>query len=231
MRRLQAKGSVIVKDDPNAVKRKRSNGDDIANRVERNLSTPKGTDVHLRLLWLTVCSSLRHLFFYISICSNRWKFNWWRGGASSEKEAGTAGVHPIGGVSAYPQRQVLELVDDGRGVYLGWTAAPVCFDKNVNALIWCHNGWAELVAQQAFSMIWLYLLWMLQCFPPHLWYEMIVQIMPWWKFLGCLTKCYTSRSRNGPCRSILSHWCKKRRWRRRWRASGRWSVGPSPAKP
>ncbi|XP_048011859.1 protein MCM10 homolog [Megalobrama amblycephala] len=44
VRKLQAKGSAIVKDDPNAVKRKRSNSDDIANRVERNLSTPKVTD-------------------------------------------------------------------------------------------------------------------------------------------------------------------------------------------
>uniref|UniRef100_A0A8C2GQ72 Minichromosome maintenance 10 replication initiation factor n=1 Tax=Cyprinus carpio TaxID=7962 RepID=A0A8C2GQ72_CYPCA len=40
MRKLKAKGSVIVKDDPNAVKRKRANGDDITERVERNLSTP-----------------------------------------------------------------------------------------------------------------------------------------------------------------------------------------------
>uniref|UniRef100_A0A8C1MAT6 Protein MCM10 homolog n=1 Tax=Cyprinus carpio TaxID=7962 RepID=A0A8C1MAT6_CYPCA len=39
MRKLKAKGSVIVKDDPNAVKRKRANGDDITERVERNLST------------------------------------------------------------------------------------------------------------------------------------------------------------------------------------------------
>lgn len=43
MRKLKAKGSVIVKDDPNAVKRKRANGDDITERVERNLSTPTGT--------------------------------------------------------------------------------------------------------------------------------------------------------------------------------------------
>uniref|UniRef100_A0A673NM36 Protein MCM10 homolog n=1 Tax=Sinocyclocheilus rhinocerous TaxID=307959 RepID=A0A673NM36_9TELE len=41
VRKLQAKGSVMVKDDPNAVKRKRANSDDIADRVERNLSTPK----------------------------------------------------------------------------------------------------------------------------------------------------------------------------------------------
>ncbi|KTF92612.1 hypothetical protein cypCar_00003472 [Cyprinus carpio] len=40
MRKLKVKGSVIVKDDPNAVKRKRANGDDITERVERNLSTP-----------------------------------------------------------------------------------------------------------------------------------------------------------------------------------------------
>ncbi|XP_077091069.1 protein MCM10 homolog [Siphateles boraxobius] len=44
VRKLQAKGSVIVKDDPNAVKRKRAKGDDITDRVERNLSTPTVTD-------------------------------------------------------------------------------------------------------------------------------------------------------------------------------------------
>uniref|UniRef100_A0A8C2HGM4 Protein MCM10 homolog n=1 Tax=Cyprinus carpio TaxID=7962 RepID=A0A8C2HGM4_CYPCA len=41
VKKLQAKGSVMVKDDPNAVKHKRANSDDIADRVERNLSTPK----------------------------------------------------------------------------------------------------------------------------------------------------------------------------------------------
>uniref|UniRef100_A0A671SLD5 Protein MCM10 homolog n=1 Tax=Sinocyclocheilus anshuiensis TaxID=1608454 RepID=A0A671SLD5_9TELE len=44
VRKLQAKGSVMVKDDPNAVKRKRANSDDIADRVEQNLSTPKVSD-------------------------------------------------------------------------------------------------------------------------------------------------------------------------------------------
>ncbi|XP_056101216.1 protein MCM10 homolog [Rhinichthys klamathensis goyatoka] len=44
VRKLQAKGSVIVKDDPNAVKRKRANSDDITDRVKRNLSTPTVTD-------------------------------------------------------------------------------------------------------------------------------------------------------------------------------------------
>ncbi|RXN25710.1 MCM10 -like protein [Labeo rohita] len=44
MRKLQAKGSVIIKDDPNAVKRKRASSDDIADRVERNLSTSKVSD-------------------------------------------------------------------------------------------------------------------------------------------------------------------------------------------
>lgn len=59
MRKLQGKGSVIVKDDPNAVKRKRANSDDIADRVEHNLSTPKGTDISV--LWLNVC-----LFVFLS---------------------------------------------------------------------------------------------------------------------------------------------------------------------
>ncbi|KAK2892975.1 hypothetical protein Q8A67_012963 [Cirrhinus molitorella] len=44
VRKLQAKGSVIAKHDPNAVKRKRANNDDIAGRVERNLSTSKVSD-------------------------------------------------------------------------------------------------------------------------------------------------------------------------------------------
>ncbi|XP_051544756.1 protein MCM10 homolog isoform X2 [Myxocyprinus asiaticus] len=44
VRKLQAKGSVIVKDDPNAVKRKRANSDEITERVARNHSTPKVTD-------------------------------------------------------------------------------------------------------------------------------------------------------------------------------------------
>lgn len=59
MRKLQAKGSVIIKDDPNAVKRKRASSDDIADRVERNLSTSKGTDTSV--LWLTV-----YLFVFLN---------------------------------------------------------------------------------------------------------------------------------------------------------------------
>ncbi|XP_076861062.1 protein MCM10 homolog [Brachyhypopomus gauderio] len=44
VRKLQAKGVVIAKDDPNAVKRKRSGGtgDEIAKRVERSLTSPTG---------------------------------------------------------------------------------------------------------------------------------------------------------------------------------------------
>lgn len=41
VRKLKAKGSAIVKDDPNAVKRKRANSEDITERVARNLSSPK----------------------------------------------------------------------------------------------------------------------------------------------------------------------------------------------
>ncbi|XP_051974702.1 protein MCM10 homolog [Xyrauchen texanus] len=44
VRKLQAKGSVIVKDDPNAVKRKRASSDEITERVAQNLSTPEVTD-------------------------------------------------------------------------------------------------------------------------------------------------------------------------------------------
>ncbi|XP_030634849.1 protein MCM10 homolog [Chanos chanos] len=42
IRRLQAKGGVIVKDDPNSVKRKRPNSADISVRVERGLTSPEG---------------------------------------------------------------------------------------------------------------------------------------------------------------------------------------------
>lgn len=44
VRKLQAKGSVIVKEDPNAVKRKRANSGDITGRVERNIVKAKVTD-------------------------------------------------------------------------------------------------------------------------------------------------------------------------------------------
>ncbi|XP_072530076.1 protein MCM10 homolog [Salminus brasiliensis] len=42
VRKLQAKGGAIVKDDPNAVKRKRSDSGAISTRVERNLTSPEG---------------------------------------------------------------------------------------------------------------------------------------------------------------------------------------------
>lgn len=42
LRKLQAKGATITKDDPNAVKRKRVSNDDIAARVEKNRSSPEG---------------------------------------------------------------------------------------------------------------------------------------------------------------------------------------------
>lgn len=43
LRKLQAKGATITKDDPNAVKRKRVSNDDIAARVEKNRSSPEGS--------------------------------------------------------------------------------------------------------------------------------------------------------------------------------------------
>ncbi|XP_022526967.2 protein MCM10 homolog isoform X1 [Astyanax mexicanus] len=42
VRKLQAKGGAIVKDDPNAVKRKRSDSGAISARVERSLTSPEG---------------------------------------------------------------------------------------------------------------------------------------------------------------------------------------------
>lgn len=42
VRKLQAKGLSLVKDDPNAVKRKRHNSGDITARVERSLALPEG---------------------------------------------------------------------------------------------------------------------------------------------------------------------------------------------
>lgn len=92
-----------------------------------------------------------------------------------------------------------------------------CFD-----VWWCHSGWAELAfdlkSDRRNLARWLYLLWILKCFFCSMRYEM----MPRWSLLACLTKCLLSRLRNRPCRSILSRWCKKRRWG----ASGRWSVEP-----
>ncbi|XP_028811016.1 protein MCM10 homolog isoform X2 [Denticeps clupeoides] len=42
LRRLQSKGVSITKEDPNAVKRKRSNGTEISARVEKNRTSPEG---------------------------------------------------------------------------------------------------------------------------------------------------------------------------------------------
>ncbi|XP_042562058.1 protein MCM10 homolog isoform X2 [Clupea harengus] len=42
LRKLHAKGATITKDDPNAVKRKRASGSDIAARVEKNQSSSEG---------------------------------------------------------------------------------------------------------------------------------------------------------------------------------------------
>ncbi|KAI4897760.1 hypothetical protein NFI96_033928, partial [Prochilodus magdalenae] len=42
LRKLQAKGAAIVKDDPNSVKRKRANSNEISARVQRSLTSPKG---------------------------------------------------------------------------------------------------------------------------------------------------------------------------------------------
>ncbi|XP_063073853.1 protein MCM10 homolog [Engraulis encrasicolus] len=42
LRKLQAKGASLSRDDPNAVKRKRASSDDIAARVEKNRSSPEG---------------------------------------------------------------------------------------------------------------------------------------------------------------------------------------------
>ena len=42
LRKLHAKGATITKADPNAVKRKRASGSDIAARVEKNQSSSEG---------------------------------------------------------------------------------------------------------------------------------------------------------------------------------------------
>ncbi|KAG7320365.1 hypothetical protein KOW79_016218 [Hemibagrus wyckioides] len=42
VKKLQAKGMALTKDDPNAVKRKRPNSNDITARVERSLTSPEG---------------------------------------------------------------------------------------------------------------------------------------------------------------------------------------------
>ncbi|XP_017349971.1 protein MCM10 homolog isoform X2 [Ictalurus punctatus] len=42
VKKLQAKGMALIKDDPNAVKRKRLNSNDLTARVERSLASPEG---------------------------------------------------------------------------------------------------------------------------------------------------------------------------------------------
>ncbi|KAF4079705.1 hypothetical protein AMELA_G00181290 [Ameiurus melas] len=42
VKKLQAKGVALIKDDPNAVKRKRPNSNDLTARVERSLASPEG---------------------------------------------------------------------------------------------------------------------------------------------------------------------------------------------
>lgn len=50
LKKLRAKGKGLQKEDPNAVKRKRSNSSEINTRVEKNLTSPKGTQSYLCLL-------------------------------------------------------------------------------------------------------------------------------------------------------------------------------------
>lgn len=47
LRKLRAKGAGLEKEDPNAVKRKRSNSSEINTRVEKNLASPNGIHTHL----------------------------------------------------------------------------------------------------------------------------------------------------------------------------------------
>lgn len=59
LKKLRAKGPVLEKEDPNAVKRKRSNDSEINARVEKNLTSPKGTHT----LHMLRC----HSYFYLLI--------------------------------------------------------------------------------------------------------------------------------------------------------------------
>lgn len=51
LKKLRAKGAGLQKEDPNAVKRKRSNENEIITRVEKNLTSPNGTHTFLFLEW------------------------------------------------------------------------------------------------------------------------------------------------------------------------------------
>lgn len=51
LRKLKAKGAGLEKEDPNAVKRKRSNSSEINNRVEKNLASPNGKSIHASLFF------------------------------------------------------------------------------------------------------------------------------------------------------------------------------------
>lgn len=42
LKKLRVKGAGLAKEDPNAVKRKRSNSTDVTTRVQKNLSSPDG---------------------------------------------------------------------------------------------------------------------------------------------------------------------------------------------
>lgn len=48
LKKLRVKGSGLAKEDPNAVKRKRSNSTDVTTRVQKNLSSPDGKHLSAR---------------------------------------------------------------------------------------------------------------------------------------------------------------------------------------
>lgn len=54
LKKLRAKGATLQREDPNAVKRKRSNDCDISQRVEKNLTSPKGTHTHKYFVYLFI---------------------------------------------------------------------------------------------------------------------------------------------------------------------------------
>jgi len=64
MRKLRAKGATgLDKEDPNAVKRKRSSDGDISARVEKSLTSPKGTRRRAVYIYVYIC-------IYISAVKN-----------------------------------------------------------------------------------------------------------------------------------------------------------------
>lgn len=108
LKKLKAKGMGLKKEDPNAVKRKRSNSSEINARVEKNLTSPNGAHTHYNFYKLHLI--FLNIMVILFVCSLtylcRWNIQAGGGGTSSEKETRAAQLHPVRGVSEDPQCQI-----------------------------------------------------------------------------------------------------------------------------